>query len=352
MPEGVSSSKYDDSVAAMVAILKYGHGFPHKRLERMQKSLGIPFSHSVQSELLKEAAELLKPVHQELMRQAAQAAPIHTDDTKMRILKVQRDPDDPRTGLFTSGIVGVAESFKAALFFTGPEHAGENLAALLKGRSDALDAPILMCDALSWNTSKLAVPEAVELANCLAHGRRKFVPIASSFPEECLHVLGELGKVYRNERHTAEQKMEPKERLAYHKLHSKPIMDGLESWILEQLDGKVEPNSRLGKALNYLKRHWSALTRFLKNDKAPLDNNLCERAIKKAVLNRKNAFFYRTLNGAQVGDLWMSLVHTCEINDVNPLEYLVALLDNAVEVAKEPAAWLPWTFGLARGSPA
>jgi Transposase IS66 family len=42
-------------------------------------------------------------------------------------------------------------------------------------------------------------------------------------------------------------------------------------------------------------------------------NNICERALKRAVLHRKNALFYKTLNGAEAGDLFMSLIHTCEL---------------------------------------
>lgn len=351
-PSDAPAKKYDDSVAAMLAILKYGHGFPHKRLETMQKSLGVPLSASVQSELLKKSAELLKPVHKELIRYTAQSALLHADDTSMKILKIKREPDDPRSGSFTSGILGVTDAHKVALFFTGPKHAGENLAALLKHRSAELDGPVLMCDALSWNTSKLTGSDEVELAHCLAHGRRKFVAIVDSFPKECLHVLEEIGKVYVVEAKIQEQGLGPKERLAQHKLHSKPIMDKLSVWIAEQLDGKTEPNSRLGKALKYLQRHWKALTKFLKSGKAPLDNNICERAIKKTVLNRKNAFFYRTLNGAQVGDLWMSLIHTCELNDVNPFEYLVALQRNSVKLAESASGWLPWNYKeAARGSP-
>lgn len=117
LPEGVSKRKYDDSVAAMLAILKYGHGFPHKRIETMQKNLGVPLSDSVQSELLKAGAELLKPLHQELIEQAAQSALLHTDDTRMKIIKFKRDPEDSRTGLFTSGILGVAENHKVSLLF-------------------------------------------------------------------------------------------------------------------------------------------------------------------------------------------------------------------------------------------
>jgi transposase len=353
LPDGVSKKKYDDSVAAMLAILKYGHGFPHKRIETMQKNLGVPLSDSVQSELLKAGAELLKPIHQHLINEAAQSSLLHTDDTRMKIIKFRRDPEDSRTGLFTSGILGVTDEFKVSLFFTGAEHAGENLAYLLEHRAKDLESPVLMCDALSWNTSKLKAPDAVVLANCLAHGRRKFVDIVDSFPSQCLHVLTELGKVYVTEQVIREEKLSAKDRLARHRKYSKPVMEALEKWMEAQLESEVEPNSRLGKAFRYLQKNWKALTRFLKDGKAPLDNNICERAIKKAVLNRKNAFFYRTLNGAQVGDLWMSLIHTCELNGVNPFDYLCEVLRNPIQVAEAPEDWLPWHFQAgSRGSPA
>jgi transposase len=79
---------------------------------------------------------------------------------------------------------------------------------------------------------------------------------------------------------------------------------------------------------------------------APLDNNTCERALKKAILHRKNALFYRTLAGAHVGDVFMSLIHTAELNHIAPFEYLVALQRNAAVVAANPADWMPWNYQL------
>ena len=112
-----------------------------------------------------------------------------------------------------------------------------------------------------------------------------------------------------------------------------------------QLDEKhVEPNSGLGKAITYLLKHWDALTLFLRRPGAPLDNNIVERALKKAILHRKNALFYRTQNGARVGDLFMALIHTCELCGANPFEYLTELQRHAAELATNPGKWLPWTY--------
>ena len=105
----------------------------------------------------------------------------------------------------------------------------------------------------------------------------------------------------------------------------------------------VEP-SGLGNTITYFLRHWKGLTAFLREAGAPLDNNLCERALKRAVLHRKNALFYRTLHGSDVGDLFMSLIHTCELAGVNAFDYLSQLQRHAAELAANPAAWMPWNY--------
>jgi hypothetical protein len=122
-------------------------------------------------------------------------------------------------------------------------------------------------------------------------------------------------------------------------------MDKLHSWMEAQLgDKKTEPNSGLGQAIRYMLRHWQPLTLFLRRAGAPLDNNLVERSLKKAILHRKNALYYKTKNGAHVGDLFMSLIHTCELNGVHSLNYLTELQRHADQLPRNPAAWLPWNY--------
>ena len=106
----------------------------------------------------------------------------------------------------------------------------------------------------------------------------------------------------------------------------------------------VEPNSGLGGALRYLIKHWEPLTLFLRQAGAPLDNNVCERALKRAILHRKGSMFYKTPNGAEVGDVYMSVIHTCRPCDVNPFDYLQALQKNAPAVTARPTEWLPWNY--------
>jgi transposase len=350
-PEGVGNEKYDASATSMVGLLKYGAGLPFNRIEKLQDGMGIPLPAATQWDLVQAAAKTLTPAHEELLHQAAQATVLYNDDTTMKVLqltKAQRaaaladDVQGERTGIFTSGIVATHTGQQIALFFTGVRHAGENLAAVLARRSTDLPAPIQMCDGLSRN-----VPSKFDtvLASCLAHARRKQVELAESFPNEVRFVLQTLREVYISDARARTLGLDPAQRLKLHQEESAPRMAGLEHWMQAQFtERKIEPNSSLGAAILYMQKRWSELTLFLRVPGAPLDNNTCERALKKAILHRKNSLFYRTLAGAHVGDVFMSLIHTAELNGVAPFEYLVALLRNATRVAAYPADWMPWNY--------
>ena len=199
-----------------------------------------------------------------------------------------------------------------------------------------------MCDALSRN-----VPKIVEtlVANCNAHGRRNFVKVIANFPEPCRYVLETFREIYGYEAAARERGMSAEERLAFHQEHSKPVMEKLHVWLDAQFGERlVEPNSGLGQAISYLRNHWQKLTLFLEKAGVPMDNNIVERALKKAILHRKNSLFYKTRKGAQMGDLFMSLIHTCELNDVNAFDYLTELLRHAEELKQNPSEWMPWNY--------
>ena len=356
-PDGVGDEKYDARAAAMIGLLRYGSGLPFNRLEGLQGSMGIPLPASTQWDIVRDVGVELKLVLEELIRQAADGDVLYNDDTGMKVLSLMNEPPEPgdgvgaeRTGLFTSGIVSTKQGRRIALFFTGRKHAGENLSHVLAQRASELPPPIQMCDALSRNPPKEF--ETI-LANCLTHGRRNFVKVVENFPQECRYVIEVLAKVYRNDALARERELSPEQRLRFHQAKSEPILKKLKAWFKVQIDDKkVEPNSGLGEAIRYMLKHWEKLTRFLKVPGAPLDNNLCERSLKKAILHRKNSLFYKTKNGAQVGDIFLSLIHTAELNGIDLFHYLTELIRHRGEIAGRTVDWLPWNYRdtLARGS--
>ena len=350
MPEGSGDTKYDVSVGSIIAVLKYGSGVPFYRLEKLQESFGVPLPDATQWDIVKEKAIPIQPAIDELVHQAAQGTVIHNDDTIMKVLELmqenkefaQNPETENRTGMFTTGIISVVGERHIALFYTGRQHAGENLEQLLGHRDPERGPPIHMCDALSRNVTE---EFAAILANCMAHARRNFVDVVEYFPQECRVILELLKDVYKNDAIARAQEMTDEQRLIFHQSESGPLMDRLKEWLEKQVaDKTVEPNSSMGKAYTYMLKRWKPLTLFLRVPGAPLDNNVCERGLKRAILHRKNSMFYQTLNGAHVGDLYMSIIHTCYLNGVNACDYLTVLEEHADQLAENPEQWMPWNY--------
>ncbi len=346
LPEGVGPEPYHATAVSMIALSKYGMGLPFYRQALFLHLLGTPIAAATQYEVVAGGAKKIEPAYDHIVELAAQGKVGFFDDTSIKILDFVREEGDDRTGLFTTGVVSVHEAFEIALFFTGRNHAGENRAALLKKRDPDLPGMIQMSDALSSNFTGIDLMTASELlALCLTHGRRNFVKIVDSFPDDCRHVIRAIATVYHHDNLSHQLGHSPEERLAFHQEKSQPVMEELKSWLDERIVGKkVEPNSTLGKAIQYMRKHWQPLTLFLRVNGAPLDSNAVERILKKVVLHRKNSLFYRSVKGAKVGDIYMSLIHTCQLNDVNPFDYLTALQQNSEALKAEPGEWMPWTF--------
>jgi len=353
MPAGQSAApKYDPSCAAMLALLRYGVGMPFYRLEGLQASLNVPLPDATQWDIVSFALPAPRAIFTELIKQAAQAPLLHTDDTPTKILSLMADrkvleaigQTPTSKAINTTGIIAVLAEHKVALFLSGHKHAGDNLNAVLAQRYKELEPPIQMSDALGSNF-RGAGEFARIIANCMAHGRRQFVGIIEHFPQECSYVIEVLAQVYVHDAHARDEGMTPTQRLLYHQAHNGEPMHAMQQWMNAQLDQKqVEPNSALGQALRYMLKNWNALTLFLRQAGAPLDNNICERALKRAIRHRNNSMFYKTVNGAEVGDIYMSLIHTCELSHVNPFAYLQALQIHAKDVMEHAALWLPWNY--------
>ena len=264
-PPDVGSKKYDAAAGSMIGLLKYGSGLPFNRLDGLQGNLGIPLPASTQWDIVNAKAKQIEPAHRELIRQAAEGDVVYNDDTTVKILELMGTrarqnalaegsvEDDAkkkktRSGLFTSGVVSTREGRRIALFFSGRQHAGENLKNVLARRAETLSPPIQMCDALSRN-----LPGELKtiVAHCLAHGRRQFVEVAEHFPEPCRRVLESLAVVYRNDATARERELSPQARLDFHQAESGSTMEELRAWLTRQFEERlVEPNSSLGGAIN------------------------------------------------------------------------------------------------------
>lgn len=349
-----TKEKYDSSVISLIAILHYLGSMPFYRLEKIQKILVTPMPRSVQWGLMENLARILEPIFDEMKKMAKEAGLFYTDDTTGKVLSIMEKlkglDKKERKKIYTTGVIAELDgSLKIVLYFTGLKYSGENMDDLVAGRKSLMPIKV-MSDALNQNILK-NTKDVIEY-NCLSHGRRKFKDLEAKFSKECDFILGIIGQVYKNDKDCKENKIEGEERLKYHQEKSKPLMDDLKLWFGTCFTEKlVEPNSTLGKSIEYMKNHWEKLTSFLVHVDAPLDNNLLEAQFRTQVLNRKNWLFYKTENGAYIGDLISSTLKTCVANNINPYQYLNFILENANEIELDAhnnlevnEKFLPWNF--------
>lgn len=346
LPDGVKFEKYDITTDVALALHKYECCLPFYRISQIQKAIGVPIASSTQYARIESLADKIFPIYRELEKFAASSELLHQDDTTVRILSVMKEnknlPKKQRKSTYTTGIAARSDKNSVVLYYSAKRYSGENLFNLLKKRPLELKKALVVADAERRNWLD-EYKDMVIKCLCLAHARRKFVDSEAAYPEKCKKVLDDLAQVYYNDSLT--KGMTPEERLDYHKIHSQPIMNNLKEWVVKQLDENIEEEtSSLGKALLYLRNHWFNLTQFLRIPQIPLDNNLLERLLRKAVIFRKNALFYKTEHSAIIGDIFLSIIGTCKLNNTNPFNYLVALGNNVSEVRKNPSKWLPWNY--------
>jgi transposase len=337
---------------ATAAIFKYQAATPFNRMAEIEKNFGYPIPRTRLWEMSRELAESVKPVLFALIEFAAQGQLVQNDDTGVKVLELIKEVKTAekagiqlnRTGMFTSVIVSRVGERRVYLFFSSRNHAGENLAKVLKARDPTLPPPTQVCDASSMNTSPGA--SIVEIGGCHDHARRNFFAIKESYPKSSGYALGIWELIYKTDAEAKERKLDAEARLLLHQKESAPAMERLYQWCNRMIDEKqVEPNnSYLGDAIQYFLDHYSKLTLFLRKPGIPLSNCECEQALKTPIVVRKMAYFFKTLKGAEVGDLMFSFIATCKSAGVNLFEYLVALQNNEKKLSTASHLWLPWNY--------
>lgn len=120
-------------------------------------------------------------------------------------------------------------------------------------------------------------------------------------------------------------------------------MEELKAYLEEQ-KSEFEPNSIAGKAIDYILNRWIQLSQFLRQIHAPLDTNIVERALKLVIQVRKSSMFYKTLSSAAFASYVQSALYSAAQNELNPCDYMCALINNEQAVTQNPSAWLPWHY--------
>lgn len=352
LPPGVRDTpRYDNRALAIMVLSKYFLATPFNRSREFQANLGIPLPASTCAEKVFLAWQMLGPLFLYLSYQAAQADKIGFDDTRIKVLSFMKEnqdrKDDPefRRGYHTSVFVASTGELKVVLFRTGRQHAGENYRDLLAMREEGLKAPLAVSDGLECYFPHKATSIDVR---CSSHARRKFYELEKVHPVLHEKALDLFGAIYKNNADAI--KLSPEERLAHHREHSRRPLNELVDLVENEAE-KLEPSSDEFKACDYLIKNWNQITSFMRIPGAPLDTNEEERMAKQVIKVRKSSLFFKTAQGAHMGDDFMGLIETCRANDVNVFDYLVWALDNHNELPRAPMNFTPWDFKRQGASP-
>lgn len=350
--DGVSGRRlYSDSAASVVCIHKYFGGLPWYRQETLQASLGVSVPDASMVDLCERVADAAAPVARYLERLAANAVTFFGDDTGALILqerkamRTQRSTGKlvERTGCHVSCVVAQTDDgYRIAVFRIGIQHTGELMDELLDGRDEDLPMPMFMADCLAANTVSVC---RVLYGGCNAHAVRRFKDIKESFPEEAAYALERYKSIFVHDKTCRDEDLDPNQRLAYHREHSKVLFDEIcehgETLLNER---KLEPNSDAGEAYGYMINNRVRLSAFLRHPGMPLENNEVERTLRLPVRLRDNAPFFKNTIGAAWGHTVWTVGDTALGYGVNLLDYFNALQRHPEDVRSNPALWVPWTY--------
>ena len=351
LPEAVREQpKYAASCKATLAIHHYYCGMPFNRIEMVQSAQQVPLAVSTQYDLMSSFHEdSVKDVFYALHAYGANGEANFFDDTPGRILEqIAHNKVLPafKKSVHATAMMIEHENHQIALFNTNTLTGGKQLAELLSERS-VLEDFKTMSDAASKNFPTLDDTMMARwiICLCLCHGRRNFFKLLGSGDEDVQFVLEQIAIVYHNESYCKKHNLTGQARLEHHQKYSAPVLKALRVWFNNLFFyKKVEPNSEFGRAITYMLKRWYWLTQFLRVLDAPLDNNICEQAIKVLLRYRKNSLFYKTFYGAEIGDAMMSVIHTAVKNNVNVFDYLTALAEYSTYVRASPEKWFPWCY--------
>lgn len=371
-------SKTNPEAAALSILLRYGMGFPDLRLEELASYQGVPFSNSRQWQITKEVFEELLPLYDAMELFVANADLRQVDDCNARIVsqsvKISHElwlaselflkETAVRTGVQITVWVATKDGLDLRWFRVGRPHQGEREHEIEKRRT--VDTPVVRATDAASKASAIkpfpnenasgfvptgrtkihdTLPSQTLTAYCWEHLRQTFEKAAPGFKKETEAWMTDIVQVFEIDAKAVQ--MSSKDRLAHHQNQSAKIVEKMKKRALEEVSGnpKAEPNGDYAKALKYFLNNFDGLTLFLKMPDVPLTTSQAESGAKFTKKHHKNSLSFQTQMGGDAGTFMMSIIATCLGQDINPLEYLTAVIEWRHQITKQNAAdWFPHNF--------
>lgn len=344
----VAGGVYGSTLVATLFVGKYKDGMPLYRQGEALERLGLSMPSSSMADQIQWATDLLRPVWRGLIEDVRGAHVMHVDATGLPV----RDKDSPK-GLVTGslwGYVGITGEARSAVYLytsTGKK-LGQRDGEIGPEQFLAMREGYVVADAAGLFDASFRTGKCIEVG-CNMHGRRYFFKALDAGDKRAALPIAAFKALYDIEacvrEASAEQRLDERQR------RSKPVYDELIAWC-QAYRPQEPPGSLLGKAIQYLLNHQLALTRFLEDGTLPIDNGIVERLHRMPALTRKAFLFAGSHAGADRAAIAYSILGSCDLAGVNPVDYLADVLPrlarDGVVLHRDVPALLPAAWKTAR----
>jgi len=328
------------SLAAFVAIMKYGDGLPLYRVEKILARYGLDVTRTTLAAWMIRLAELILPLIKLLHETQVSYDVLQMDETTVQVLKEDGRAAQAKSRMWVRR--GGSPKTPVILFDYEPTRSGAVAWRLLEDFKG-----ILQSDGYSGYTA-VGKRDGIVHVGCLAHARRKFdealkAQKATGRGGLAAEGLALIQRIYRVEKLAREAKLTPEQRKKLRDERARPIWDELRRW-LDAKRGHAPPQTLVGKAIGFLDNQWPLLIRYLDDGRVEVDNNLCENAIRPFVMGRKAWLFSDTPAGAHASARLYSLIETAKASGLEPYAYLKHVFAElpAMTTVAEIETLLPW----------
>ena len=346
----IKSGLPTEAMVAYVLAAKYAWHLPLYRQAQILLSQGIAIERATLAFWVGYAAAELKPLYLRLRALILGSVKIAVDETVAPVL-------DPGRGRTKKGYFWAIARDDRAWGGTDPPAVAYTYAPG-RGAVHALKLletyrGIVQCDGYAAYKSiadDARAGDAIMLAFCWAHLRRKFFDIAKGGSAPIAsEALERIAALYAIEKTIRGRSADARHAVRQEK--SKPLVLALKTWLDEQL-ARVSAKSVIAEAIRYGLNHWDGLTRFLEDGRIELDTNIVERGMRPIALNRKNALFAGHDQGAENWAAIASLVETCKLHGIDPQAYFADVLTKLVNLWPESRLdeLMPWAWAAQRST--
>ena len=308
-------------VSFLVGMLvdKFQYHLPLYRQHQRLEAAGITLSRATLTNLVKRSIALLEPIVDAQMRNVLQSRVLAMDETAIKAGKSKK-----KKGRMHQGYYWPLYGDQNEIVFT---YADSRARRVIEQLLNDKFRGTLLSDGYKAYASYVARTDGVTHAQCWVHTRRQFFEARDSEPLLVDELLERIALLYQHESKIRENALEGEAKREYRLKHSKPIVDGIFEWLVEQKQAKaLLPSDPFKKALNYLDERAVALRVFLEDPEIPLDTNHLERGLRPIPMGRRSWLFCWTELGAEQVGIIQSLISTCKLHDINPYVYLTDVL--------------------------